>query len=419
MAKIQIDVRNVSKRYRLGLKEERSDSLMGSLGDILKTPFKSFNKLRSLSKFEETEDESILWAIKDLTFQVREGDVLGVIGKNGAGKSTLLKLLSRITRPTEGTIDINGRVASLLEVGTGFHKELSGRENIYMNGTILGMTKKEIDKKFDEIVDFSGVERFIDTPVKRYSSGMQVRLAFSVAASLEPEILVIDEVLAVGDAEFQKRCLGKMQGISDSGRTILFVSHNMAAMQSLCNRCIYLESGRMIAEGETSKMIDLYLTRNHSTDTEREWNDMRSAPGNEFVRLKRAVVYAPECPDKSILFINQELVMEFDFWNLQAMSTHITMKLNSIKGEVIFNAASVAKHLEEGVYRCKYHIPANLLNDNHYIIDLFFVKDSSRIVCSLEDVVGFEVQEPPREGNWYGKWEGVVRPSLRTEIELL
>ncbi len=419
MSKVQIDVRNVSKRYRLGLKEESNDSLMGYLGSVVRAPFESFKKVKSLSKFEDDNSESVLWALKDLSFQVNEGDVMGVIGKNGAGKSTLLKILSRITRPTTGTIDINGRVASLLEVGTGFHSELSGRENIYMNGTILGMTKKEIDRKFEEIVDFSGVERFIDTPVKRYSSGMQVRLAFSVAAHLEPEILVIDEVLAVGDAEFQKKCIGKMQGISNTGRTILFVSHNMGAMQSLCNKCIYLEHGKLVSEGETSKIIDQYLTRNHSTANAHDWDDIKTAPGNDQIRLKKASVYSENNPEESILFINNDLVFEFEFWNLKPMQTNLSLKLNSIKGELVFNVVSVVKDLNEGVYRCRFHVPANLLNDNHYSIDLHFVKDASRSICFMEDVVGFELQDPPREGSWFGKWEGIVRPTFRTELDLV
>ena len=202
----------------------------------------------------------ILWALNDVSFEVKRGEVLGIIGRNGAGKSTLLKILSRITEPTSGWVGIKGRVASLLEVGTGFHPELTGRDNVYMNGTLLGMTKREIDRKFDEIVDFSGVERFLDTPVKRYSSGMQVRLAFAVAAHLEPEILIIDEVLAVGDYEFQKKCLGKMEEVArgGGGRTILFVSHNMGMVRSLCSRCLYLQAGRLIAEGDTEAIIDAY-----------------------------------------------------------------------------------------------------------------------------------------------------------------
>ncbi|PHR95887.1 MAG: polysaccharide/polyol phosphate ABC transporter ATP-binding protein, partial [Blastopirellula sp.] len=227
-----ISVENLGKAYRLGLKDETPDSLVGMATSWIKAPLKNFKKLRRLDvRKADTDDEDVFWALKDVSFEVNQGDVVGIIGRNGAGKSTLLKLLSRITEPTAGRAVIRGRVSSLLEVGTGFHPELSGRDNIYMNGTILGMTKREIDSKFDEIVEFSGVEKFLDTPVKRYSSGMMVRLAFAVAAHLEPEILIVDEVLAVGDAMFQNKCLGKMQDVAKSGRTVLFVSHNMGAVE--------------------------------------------------------------------------------------------------------------------------------------------------------------------------------------------
>lgn len=253
-----IQVRNLSKRYRIGLKESRKDTFVGQIGAALRAPIDNFRKLRSLGKFKD-EDESVFWALRDINFDVQQGEVLGIIGHNGAGKSTLLKILSRITEPTNGEVRIKGRVAALLEVGTGFHQELSGRENIYMNGTILGMTRREIDWKLDEIVDFSGVEKYIDTPVKFYSSGMKVRLGFAVAAHLEPEILVIDEVLAVGDAEFQKKCLGKMKEASVSGRTVLFVSHNMAPVSDLCKFCLLLENGRATYHEDVSIAINNYF----------------------------------------------------------------------------------------------------------------------------------------------------------------
>ena len=240
MSDKSIIVENISKRYRIGLLEQRADTFAGTLFNYIKYPINNFKRLRSLASFNDTNnnEESILWALKDVNFEVKEGEVLGIIGKNGAGKSTLLKILSRITLPTGGRAELRGRVSSLLEVGTGFHPELTGRENVYLNGTILGMSKKEIDSKFDEIVDFSGIEKFIDTPVKRYSSGMAVRLAFAVAAHIEPEILLIDEVLAVGDLRFQQKCLGKIKEISGQGRTIIFVSHNMPSITSLCKRCL-------------------------------------------------------------------------------------------------------------------------------------------------------------------------------------
>ena len=260
MTDIAIQVENLSKRYRIGTKEERHDTLLGGVSAWLKAPLTNYRKLRQLSTFSENgrHPEDIIWALKDVSFTVKKGEVVGIIGRNGAGKSTLLKILSRITEPTGGRAVLNGRISSLLEVGTGFHPELTGRENVYLNGTILGMSKKEIERKFDEIVDFSGVEKFIDTPVKRYSSGMQVRLAFAVAAHLEPEILMIDEVLAVGDIEFQKKCLGKMGDVAGEGRTILFVSHNMAYIEALCRKAVWINNGKLIKVDVTNEVIQAY-----------------------------------------------------------------------------------------------------------------------------------------------------------------
>ena len=239
-----------------------------------------------------TPDDTDLWALRDVSFEVKRGEVVGIIGRNGAGKSTLLKILSRITEPTAGSAKIHGRVGSLLEVGTGFHPELTGRENIYLNGAILGMRRAEIERKFDEIVAFAEIERFLDTPVKRYSSGMYVRLAFAVAAHLEPEILLVDEVLAVGDAQFQKKCLGKMGDVAKEGRTVLFVSHNMVAVQTLCQRAFWLDSGQLKAQGEVGTIVTTYLRAGLAEDdvTERVWPDIATAPGNETVRLHRISV---------------------------------------------------------------------------------------------------------------------------------
>lgn len=259
MSKSVIKVQNLSKRYRIGLKEKQVDTLVDQVVQAIKSPWANLKKLNRLNQFGE-EDESVFWALKDVNFEVKEGEVLGIIGKNGAGKSTLLKILSQITEPTSGRVEIHGRVASLLEVGTGFHPELSGRDNIYMNGTILGMTRREIDSKLDEIIDFSGVEKFIDTPVKHYSSGMKVRLGFSVAAHLEPEILIIDEVLAVGDYEFQKKCLGKIENVSkNEGRTVLFVSHQLGSINQLCNTAIWMNNGQIEQLGKTKNIIKEYI----------------------------------------------------------------------------------------------------------------------------------------------------------------
>jgi len=270
---VVIKSENLAKAYRIGSREELPDSFVGMFSNFLMAPIRNLSNLRRLNTFRERQDAAPLihWALNDVSFQVCDGDVLGIIGRNGAGKSTLLKVLSRITEPTRGKVKLEGRVSSLLEVGTGFHPDLSGRENVYLNGTILGMTKREIDRKFDEIVGFSGVERFLDTPIKRYSSGMKVRLAFAVAAHLEPEILIIDEVLAVGDAEFQKRCMGKMQDVAQGGRTVLFVSHSMAAIKSLCNKGLVMEAGRVAYDGPVDGAIAKYLEQLESVGSRRQW----------------------------------------------------------------------------------------------------------------------------------------------------
>lgn len=260
MGDIAIKVDSLGKMYRIGMKDQVHDTLIGAMASWVTSPIRNINNLKKLTSFEASKsEEDVIWALKDISFEVKHGETLGVIGRNGAGKSTLLKIISRITEPSKGEINLFGRVGSLLEVGTGFHPELTGRENVYMNGTILGMSKKEINKKFDEIIDFSGVEKFIDTPIKRYSSGMKVRLAFSVAANLDPEILIIDEVLAVGDSDFQNKCINKMSTISNQGRTILFVSHNMAALTSLCTRGIYINEGLIEKEGTSSEVVKYYL----------------------------------------------------------------------------------------------------------------------------------------------------------------
>ena len=286
-----IKVENLSKIYRIGEKENRQDTIVSSIFNFLKSPLSNYRKYRSLYKFDDLalnpSDEKVdwpvdvIWALRNVDFEIQEGEVVGVIGRNGAGKSTLLKILSRITYPTSGCVEIRGRVSSLLEVGTGFHPELTGRENVYLNGTILGMRKREIDQKFDEIVAFSEVEKFLDTPVKRYSSGMRVRLAFSVAAHLEPEILLIDEVLAVGDLAFQKKCLGKMEGVAEEGRTVMFVSHNMGMISELCPKCIHMENGKVIEIGDSRDIVARYSSSGGMSGKVdlREWSYDRKGKG--------------------------------------------------------------------------------------------------------------------------------------------
>jgi lipopolysaccharide transport system ATP-binding protein len=280
MTEIAIRAEHLGKLYRIGPRE-RYRTLRETLTDAMYAPLR-----RIRSAFQPLNGDDTIWALKDVSFEIKRGEVVGVIGRNGAGKSTLLKILSRITEPTEGVAEIDGRVASLLEVGTGFHPELTGRENIYLNGAILGMKRVELDRKFDEIVAFAEVEKFIDTPVKHYSSGMHVRLAFAVAAHLEPEILLVDEVLAVGDATFQKKCLNKMQDVGRQGRTVLFISHNMPAITRLCPRTILLDEGRVVSDGPSHQVVSVYLQSSVGTRAAREWPDQSKAPGNSIVQLR-------------------------------------------------------------------------------------------------------------------------------------
>ncbi|MDP8910296.1 MAG: ABC transporter ATP-binding protein [Chloroflexota bacterium] len=372
-------------------------------------------------------DDQWMWALQDLSFELREGEALGIIGRNGAGKSTLLKILSRITEPTEGHAVISGRVGALLEVGTGFHPELTGRENIWLNGAILGMRRAEIQRQFDEIVTFAGVERYIDTPVKRYSTGMHARLAFAVAAHLEPDILIVDEVLAVGDAEFQKRCMGKMGDAARSGRTVLFVSHNMAAIESLCSRAIWLEGGRSVADGAPSEIISRYLGTCLSVLNEHVWPEPELAPGNERVRIRRAQV-RPEGGDPSDqITVATPFVIEFEYWNMRA-GAHLNLSLHvyNEQGVLVFNAVPVAetewrgRPFPRGLFRDRCHVPANLLNDGVHRIELLVVEDSARVVHRMDDVLVFEVRDAAEDrAGWYGRWPGAVRPRLAWETEHL
>src|SRR5687767_7249561 len=280
-----IRIEGLSKLYYLGGSGAAYSTLRETVMEVARKP---------LSYLRGNSNAEILWALKDVSFEVAPGDVVGIIGRNGAGKSTLLKVLSRIVEPTTGRVELYGRVASLLEVGTGFHPELSGRENIYLNGSILGMTRREIETKFDEIVAFAEVEKFIDTPVKHYSSGMYLRLAFAVAAHLEPEILLVDEVLAVGDASFQRKCLNKMQEVGQQGRTVCFVSHNMPAITRLCPRTILLNEGGVMRDGPSSQVVSSYLQSGAGTTAAREWEDLSTAPGNHVARLRAVRVHTED-----------------------------------------------------------------------------------------------------------------------------
>ncbi|HYG03228.1 MAG TPA: ABC transporter ATP-binding protein [Chryseosolibacter sp.] len=354
-----------------------------------------------------------LWALKNVNFEVNQGEVLGIIGHNGAGKSTLLKILSNIIQPTEGRIYGRGRINSLLEVGTGFHDELSGRENIYLNGYFLGMERSEIKRKFDEIVEFSGVADFLDTPVKRYSSGMYMRLAFAVAAHLEPDILIVDEVLAVGDAEFQQKCLGKMHDVSTKmGRTILYVSHNMTSVTSLCNRAIHLQKGKIIDTGSAHSVVNRYLSKYQRRVIKQTW-ELKDAPGNEFVKVHFVELIPQLAESLDAIDIRTPFTIKFKFWNLvEEQNICVGLHLFTISRECIFDICSTPQSFEKGLVEGQIEIPGNFLNDGSYYFSLIFVKDTSVELFYLEECLSLEVADYRENMNWYGKWGGYVRPKF-------
>lgn len=411
-----IKVENLSKQYRLG---------QVGTGTISHDVNRWWHKIRGKEdpylKIGESNDRTLkgdsdyVWALKDINFEVKQGEVLGIIGRNGAGKSTLLKILSRTTAPTTGSVKIKGRVASLLEVGTGFHPELSGRDNIFLNGAILGMTRREIQSKFDEIVDFAGVERYIDTPVKRYSSGMYVRLAFAVAAHLEPEILIVDEVLAVGDAEFQKKALGKMKDVSlGQGRTVLFVSHNMIAMKNLCNSIMFMNYGMVTEIGMTEKIINNYLSGNKvESEMMQNFEHQESAPGNEFVKLKRIEAKPILNETTDPITIETAINIEFEFWNyVTDKEVNLSLHLFTNNDECVFNVGTESKMLHLGIYKGVCEIPGNLLNDGVYSVSMMVVAERSYALFNFEHLVSFEIIEKRDPSGWHGKHPGIFRPQL-------
>jgi lipopolysaccharide transport system ATP-binding protein len=348
MSDAVIRIESLSKRYRIGVREDQPTTISGALFDLAQRPLKNLRRLTRLSRFSEQDEADVFWALRDISFEVQQGEVLGIIGRNGAGKSTLLKILSRITAPTSGRARLRGRVSSLLEVGTGFNPELTGRENVYLNGTILGMRRSEVDRKFAEIVAFSGVDQFIDTPIKRYSSGMKVRLAFSVAAHLEPEILIIDEVLAVGDAEFQRKCLGKMGDMAGGGRTVLFVSHNMTAVQSLCQRAILLEDGRITTTGGVFDVVEQYLSKHIAVSGDVTFDECTSRTGNGYARFTRARVRDPHGNITPQVKMGQTFTLILDFVCERPLSSGVvlTIGLNDSYGQRLVTLNSEDFHGE-------------------------------------------------------------------------
>lgn len=427
MSNIAIRAENLGKMYRIGGKQERYSTLRDTLVDAIIGPMRRMRRLVRGQSANDLAEE--IWALADVSLEVQHGEAIGIIGRNGAGKSTLLKVLSRITEPTLGRADIYGRVGALLEVGTGFHPELTGRENIYLNGAILGMRRKEIDRRFDEIVDFSGVEKFIDTPVKHYSSGMGLRLGFAVASHLEPEILVVDEVLAVGDAEFQKKCLSKMSDVTGSGRTVLFVSHNMAAIQSMCQRGIWLDHGRVVEVGPVEQVVADYLSKAVVARLDQIWDDQTQAPGNDRVRLHRARVKPIEGDTKDPISMVTSILLEFDYWNLKPNTMlNVSIHVETADGITVFNTAPVheknwfGKAHPKGLFRSSFTIPGYLLNSGTYRVMALFVEDQYYAICRLDDILTFEVTEDPAvrgASTWFGKWPGVVHPYFEWTTDLI
>ena len=421
-----IKVENISKQYRLG------DVGTGALAhDVNKWWHKVRGKENPYLKIGETNDRAVkgesdyVWALKDINFEVKQGEVLGIIGRNGAGKSTLLKILSKTTTPTTGSIKIKGRIASLLEVGTGFHPELSGRDNIFLNGAILGMTKREIKSKFDEIVDFAGVERYIDTPVKRYSSGMYVRLAFGVAAHLEPEILIVDEVLAVGDVEFQKKALGKMKDVSENdGRTVLFVSHNLASLRALCNSGLLLLNGLVVNQGNINETINHYeqLT---TTKLDSEWNNNSDRDNPIF--LDSISVFGEDRKRKNDFLSSEEVFVKMCI-HVNEFHNHVKIGFDLIKNnEVAFRSQQVDTNnitaFEKGKYNLICRIPKNLLNEGSYAIKPQFSIHCVRNLLTLNDnAIIFKVMLDTTISDYHSilhehNHPGVVFPALDWEVK--
>ena len=419
---LSILVRGIGKRYKIGATQQRTDTLR----DLITTQAARIgSSLRGKGKLSGEADH--IWALRDVNFEVKRGQALGIIGRNGAGKSTLLKVLSRVTDPTEGYGELRGRVGSLLEVGTGFHPELTGRENIFLNGAILGMHKKEIEARFDEIVAFSEVEKFIDTPVKRYSSGMYLRLAFAVAAHLEPEILVVDEVLAVGDADFQRKCLGKMGDVANSGRTVLFVSHNMSAIQRLTQDSIVLDKGKVLLRAPSSEAVDFYLNRGLSKLGERFWEEdevpVSSAP---FRPLAIRILDKTGQVSDSVRSVDP-IRIEIDYQlTADVTGLRVGYYLFTTRGEPVFTSFDIDSEelfkeytaRPKGVYTSRCTIPPDTLNEGRFLLGVNASSYGIRRYFQDDQALSFSVDASGAPGtHWPEPRPGPVRPVLDWEIE--
>jgi lipopolysaccharide transport system ATP-binding protein len=426
MSNAAIRINHLGKEFRIGNEQRAYRTLRESINDIALAPIRRAAGLLRRNAKESAQQNRTIWALKDVDFEVKPGERVGIIGRNGAGKSTLLKILSRITGPTRGYVDICGRVSAMLEVGTGFHPELTGRENVYLNGAILGMKRTEIAQKFDEIVAFSEIEKFIDTPVKHYSSGMYLRLAFAVAAHLEPEILIVDEVLAVGDSSFQKKCLGKMEDVGQHGRTILFVSHNMSALTRLCQRAVLLQDGVVMMDGPAPQVVAKYLSSGIAAAG--EWNDCTKAPGNEIVRMRAVRVLSHEGRVSEVTDIRQpmRIQIEFDVFKQGHVLVPFFILYNE-EGVCLFltcdrDPAWLRRERPLGRHVSTVTIPGNYLAEGNIDIRAGVLTEDPRIMhCDVFHVAAFQVVDTmdgnSARGDLAVTLPGVVRPLLDWKSE--
>ena len=424
MDNIAISLRGIGKTYRIGAHQPSYKTLRDALVDTVMSPFRRVGRILRHPGAGSAEPHESIWALRDVSFDVQQGEVVGLIGRNGAGKSTLLKILTRITDPTTGSAEIRGKVGSLLEVGTGFHPELTGRENIYLNGAILGMKRAEIARKFDEIVAFAEVEKFIDTPVKHYSSGMYLRLAFAVAAHMEPEILLVDEVLAVGDAHFQRKCLAKMEDVGRQGRTVLFVSHNMPAVTRLCQRTILLGQGGVQMDGPSHQVAGFYLNSEVGNSAERIWPDVTKAPGSDVIRLRAVRVRGKDGRLAETVDIRESVGLEMEYDVLK--SGHIVIPhfgVYNVDGLQVFSAVETdpdwkGRRRPAGRYVTLGRIPGNYLAEGTLIVGaaantlnpsiMHFWEREAVAFCVIDNFDGDSAR-----GDFPGDLHGVVRPLLK------
>ncbi len=428
MSDLAIQVKGISKQYKIGGVTAKYRTIQESLLDAISSPVRRASKLLRGQATGAADLDETIWALKDISFEVKHGEVVGVIGRNGAGKSTLLKILTRITEPTEGVARIRGRIGSLLEVGTGFHPELTGQENVYLNGAILGMKRVEINRKFDEIVAFAEMEKFINTPVKHYSSGMRVRLAFAVAAHLEPEILLVDEVLAVGDARFQKKCLNKMQDVGQQGRTIIFVSHSMSTITRLCERTLLLDGGRLIQDGPSHQVVGAYLHSGLGTSAAREWPDAAKAPGKDVARLRAVRVKLENGQISEAVDIRRPVAVEMAYEVLKSGYVLLPhFHFYNEGGITVFAAVDLDPEWRQrprpkGRYISTAWIPGNLLAEGTLFVKASLATLDPTVVQFTEpDVVAFQVIDTmdgdAARGDWAGRLTGVMRPRLEWQTE--